>query len=215
MYNNKEFTGDFYNEDYYERGKETGKGWLSNYHWMPRRTFKEAFAFIDTLNLDENSYILDWGGAKGFIVRALRELEIKADVCDISDYALQFAPNGSWNCSRDESWEEHRDQYTHIIIKDTLEHLTKNQLQEMLQKFKIVAPKIMCVIPMGDNGIYRIPEYSVEVSHLIAEDENWWRNEFWKGGWRVVKECYHVPGLKDTWAHIEKGNYVFVLEKYK
>ncbi len=209
------FDGSFYNYDYYERGPQSGKGWLQNYRWMPRRTFKEAFAFIDYLGLNENSYVLDFGCAKGFIVKALRELEIKADGCDISEYALQFAPENSWNCSTDQSWEEHKNQYTHIIIKDVLEHLTKDQLQETLQKFKIVAPKIMCVVPLGDNGIFRIPEYHTEISHLIAEDENWWRNAFWQGGWRVIKECFHVPGLKDNWRHIERGNYVFVLEKYK
>jgi cyclopropane fatty-acyl-phospholipid synthase-like methyltransferase len=207
------FKPEFYDADYYESGKQSGKGWLENYRWMPRRTLKEAYGFIDYLGLDDSSYVLDWGCGKGFIVKALRILEIKADGCDISEYSLQFAPDGCWNCSTDESWEQHRNQYTHIIIKDVLEHLTVDQLKSQLQKFKIVAPKIMTVIPMGDNGLYRIPEYHTEVSHLIIENENWWRKTFFDAGWKVIKDTPHVNGIKDNWEHVHNGNHVFVLEK--
>ena len=55
-----------------------------------------------------------------------------------------------------------------------LEHLTMIQLKELLSNCSKVANTLLCVIPMGDSGIYRIPEYHTEVSHLIAEDENWW-----------------------------------------
>lgn len=208
-----EFTGDFYDADYFERGVESGKGWLRDYHWMPRRTFKESFAFIDTLELDDNSYVLEVGCAKGFLIRAFRELQIKADGCDISNYALSFSPEGCWNCTDENSWEEHSGfRYTHIVIKDMLEHLTKEQLPKMLNNFSKVSNKMMCVIPMGDAGQYRIPEYHTEISHLIAENENWWKKEFLKCGWDIVKEFKHVPGLKDNWTYCLGGNHVFVLE---
>lgn len=216
MYNTKEkqneiFDGSFYDADYFENGKSSGKGWLENYRWMPRRSFKEALGIIDYLKLDEKSYVLDVGCAKGFIVRALRELEIKADGCDISDYALSFAPEGCWNCK---SWVEHYNfGYTHIIIKDVLEHLTVKQMEEMLQTFKNVADTILCVIPMGDDGTYRIPEYHMEISHIIAENEKWWEEKFVKNGWKIVKSSPHINGLKDNWQlHANGiGNHVFVL----
>ena len=204
-----EFNGDFYDSDYFERGQESGKGWLQNYRWMPRRTFREAFAIIDYLELDEKSYVLDVGCAKGFIVRALRELEIQADGCDISDYALSFAPKGCWNCA---DWSAHYNfGYTHILIKDMLEHLTLKQLDGLLQTLKNVAPVILCVIPMGDEGLYRIPEYHKEISHLIAEDEVWWINTFKQSGWCVENHTPHVPGMKDNWQHHAQGmgNHVF------
>ena len=210
------FDGSFYDADYFENGQKTGKGWLTNYRWMPKRSFREAFAFIDYLELNDDSYILDVGCAKGFIVRALRELEIKADGCDISDYALSFAPKGCWNCSDDLSWKEHSDYgYTHIIIKDVLEHLTKTQLIKMLKNLKEISNTIMCVIPMGDSGVYRIPEYHIEISHLIAENEDWWISKFIENGWEVEKHCPHVSGLKDNWKTYANGvgNHVFVLKK--
>lgn len=207
----KEFDGSFYDADYFEKGQESGKGWLQNYRWMPRRSFKEALAIIDYMGLDDNSYVLDVGCAKGFIVRALRELEIKADGCDISEYALSFAPKGCWNCT---DWTSHYNfGYTHIVIKDMLEHLTIKQLSELLATLKNVAKYILCIIPMGDSGTYRIPEYHQEISHLIAEDEGWWTKAFNVNGWKIVKHAPHVPGLKDNWTSHAGGlgNHVFLL----
>jgi SAM-dependent methyltransferase len=210
----EEYDGDFYDEDYFKKGRQSGKGWLSDYHFMPRRSFREAFAFIDTLNLDDDSYVLDAGCAMGFLVKALRYLEIKADGCDISSYALSFSPKGCWNCTEDNSWNEHSENlYTHIVIKDMLEHLTENQLDKILYNFSKVAPKIMCVIPMGDNGKYRIPEYHIEISHLIAENEEWWMDKFEENGWTIKNYYHHIKGIKDNWVYVPNGNCVFILEK--
>ena len=209
------FKSDFFNEDYFEKGRETGRGWLSNYHWMPQRSFREAFAFIDYLGLDYTDYILEVGTAKGFLVRALRTLEINADGCDISSYALSFAPEGCWNCTEEISWDEHADfGYSHILIKDMLEHLTYKQLPKMLNNFSKVADKLTCVIPMGDNKLYRIPEYHIEISHTIIENEVWWVGAFKKEGWELVKDCSHIPGLKDNWFYVPNGNHIFSLERH-
>jgi SAM-dependent methyltransferase len=207
--------GDFYDANYYERGKSSGKGWLENYRWMPIRSFKEALAYVDYLNLNEDSYVLDIGCAKGFIVKALRELMIKADGCDISSYALRFAPSFCWNSSREISWKSHQKfGYTHAICKDVLEHVEVHQLLILLKLIKSVAPKFMCVVPMGDKGKYRIPEYHIEISHVIAEDEKWWKSIFEECGWKVIKDCYWVPGLKDNWQNIcNNGNRVFYMER--
>jgi hypothetical protein len=76
-----------------------------------------------------------------------------------------------------------------------------------------VASKMMCVIPLGDNGIYRIPEYHTEVSHIVIENEGWWRKLFFDCGWKVIKDTPHVQGLKDNWTNIPNGNHVFYIEK--
>lgn len=212
---NTRFEGSFYDEDYFENGQESGKGWLQNYKWMPRRSFREAFGIIDYLQLNDDSYVLDVGCAKGFIVRALRELEYKADGCDISDYALSFAPDGCWNCT---DWTSHYNfGYTHIIIKDMLEHLTLEQLDEMLQTLKNIANTVLVVVPIGDDGVYRIPEYHMEISHLIAENEQWWIDTFNRNGWEIDKHAPHVTGLKDNWqGHANGvGNHVYVIKLNK
>jgi cyclopropane fatty-acyl-phospholipid synthase-like methyltransferase len=213
MSNLFEYSGDFYDFDYFERGKQSGKGWLENYHWMPRRTFREAFAFIDYMNLDDNSKVLDFGCSKGFLVRAMRELNIKCDGCDISSYALNFCPSGCFNCSTEDTWDNlSKGNYTHIVCKDVLEHLTRYQLQATLKKLTKIAKNFMVVVPIGDAGIYRICEYHLEISHIIVENEAWWVNEFNNSGWEIIKDCNHVNGLKDNWNYIENGNHVFLLK---
>jgi hypothetical protein len=67
---------------------------------------------------------------------------------------------------------------------------------------------------MGDSGIYRIPEYHLDSSHIIAENEDWWIDMFTKSGWKVKTELYHLPGIKDNWyVNNTTGNRVFYLEK--
>jgi 2-polyprenyl-3-methyl-5-hydroxy-6-metoxy-1,4-benzoquinol methylase len=207
------FKPEFYDEDYYENGKESKKGWLESYHWMPIRSFHEALAFVDCLNLNEESRVLDFGGSKGFVVKALRILGIKSDVADISRYALKFAPKGSWNSLIEKNWKNHYNAYTNIIVKDVFEHLTPIQLGKILNKLSYLAPKIMCVVPMGDSGKYRIPEYHIEISHLIAENEEWWMNKFEENGWIIKNYYHHIKGIKDNWSYIPDGNCVFILEK--
>ncbi len=207
--------GEFYNGDYYERGKTSGKGWLENYRWLPRRSFKEAFAFIDYMELNEKDYVLDIGCAKGFLVRAMNGLGIHAEGCDISDYALSFAGVNCWNSSSLESWSFHVNTgYTHAICKDVLEHLTIENLKVLLGLIRSITPKFMCVVPIGDNGIYRIKEYHLEVSHVIAEDECWWVRMFKECGWELIRDSHHVPGLKDNWQVSNRyGNHAYYLQR--
>ena len=210
----KRFDGDFYDADYYERGQTSGKGWLMDYKWMPQRSFREALGYIDFLELDGNSRVLDVGCAKGFIVRALNELYIDTCGCDISEYALKFAGEKCFDCSDSEFWDM-VNPFTHAIAKDVFEHMTKEQLPEILANIAKVTKTLMCIMPMGDNGKYRIPEYHMEISHLIIENEFWWAKAFKENGWNVIKSVPHVKGLKDNWqSHADgRGNHVFVLEK--
>jgi len=205
--------GTFFDADYFERGRQTGKSYYENYRWMPRRSFREALAVVDALGLDEKSYLLDVGCAKGFLVRALRELEIPADGCDISIYAWGYTPDGCWLSNDDDAWRIRKDSYTHAFMKDVLEHGTRYQILTTLKLVRQVAPALMCVVPMGDHGTYRIPEYHKDMSHVTAENEEWWRRVFSETGWRIYREAEHVPGIKDNWRHYMNGNRVFFLER--
>jgi hypothetical protein len=88
--------------------------------------------------------------------------------------------------------------------------MTKEQLPRILRNIAKVTDKIMCIIPIGDEGKYRIPEYHMEISHLIAEDEVWWMEKFGECGWTIEKSAPHVKGLKDNWqSHANgRGNHV-------
>lgn len=208
--------GTFFDADYFERGRETGKSYYSHYRWLPIRSFREALAVIDNLGLDSKSLLLDVGCAKGFLVRALRTLEIRADGCDISDYALSctagFYSCYFWKSNSREAWERRKGIYTHAYLKDVLEHGTREQILETLRLIKMVAPVLMAVVPLGDAGRYRIAEYHLDRSHVTAENEDWWRRVFAEAGWKITREAQHIPGIKDNWRLHSDGNRVFFLD---
>lgn len=208
--------GGFYDEDYYERGRESGKGWLQNYRWMPLRSYREALAFIEYGAIAEAQRILDVGCAKGFLVRAFNQLGYDAEGCDISYYALFHAQQMGvdvWNCDSDGAWHDHSMRYDIAVCKDVLEHIPHDALPLMLKNIAMVSRRFMCVVPVGENGRYIIPEYHSEVTHVIVETPEWWGAAFEASGWKVIDHCPHVPGLKDNWYAVQPtGNHVFLLE---
>lgn len=207
---------DYFDEDYFEHGIETGKSYYTNYHYIPERSKAEAEAIIRTFSLrKEKDFILDYGTAKGFLVRAFRDLGYAADGCDISEYALSFAPDGCWSCLDRSSYSFFSYfGYTHVIAKDVLEHISEPILCGTLLNIAKLSKNFLCVIPMGDNGKYRIPEYHLDPSHLIAENESWWRKLFVSYGWNIKQEFDHIDGIKDNWYSVNpSGNRVFILER--
>ena len=79
---------EYFNEDYYERGAETGKSLYSHYRWMPELTIPMAHHIAKYMDLHESEKVLDFGCAKGFTVKALRLLGYKAFGVDVSQYAF-------------------------------------------------------------------------------------------------------------------------------
>ena len=77
-----------YDADYFERGIETGKSRYQSYRWMPEATTAMAMAIIDELGIKPFDRVLDFGCAKGYLVRALRILHRQAWGVDISEYAI-------------------------------------------------------------------------------------------------------------------------------
>jgi len=63
-----------FNEDYYERGVELGISGYSNYRWMPELTIPMCHEMINILNIKDDETILDFGCAKGYVVKGFRLL---------------------------------------------------------------------------------------------------------------------------------------------
>jgi len=79
---------EYFNEDYYERGAETGKSLYSHYRWMPELTIPMAHHIVMYTKLLPKEKILDFGCAKGFTVKALRLMGYKSFGVDVSEYAI-------------------------------------------------------------------------------------------------------------------------------
>lgn len=201
-----------YNEDYFERGSVLGISCYSNYHWMPELTLKMAYTIIKTLSLKDHDRVLDFGCAKGFVVKALRVLNIDAYGCDFSTYAIDNVDSEARNYCRLSNGQsipfEH--EFEWIFAKDVLEHLVADELAIFLKEASAHAKNLFIIVPLGKNGKYNAPPYEQDVTHRIAEDPVWWTTMLENNGWRVVRWCYRITGIKDNWAQYENGNGFFI-----
>lgn len=206
---------DRYDEEYFERGLITGRSCYMNYHWMPELTLRMAHHLIIKLGLRPDHRVLDYGCAKGFLVKALRILGVQAWGCDISRYAIEHAEvevrpycvlmdgcSIPFDCNFD--W---------VISKDVLEHMTVPVLRSFLDASAKQCHRAFHAIPLGDGDHFVVPEYQRDATHMLAKPVPWWVDRFVQTGWRLRNFAFTMVGMKENWtAFYERGNGFFELE---
>jgi hypothetical protein len=204
---NNIMTTNKFDKDYYEDGVRKKLSGYENYKWMPERSIPEA---IDIKNNFNFKTCVDYGCAKGFLVSALRLLGIEAYGEDISEYAIN-------NCKEDVKDYislPNNNKYDLLICKDVLEHITENDLPEVLNFLYKKADQFFFVIPLGDNNKFRIREYEIDVTHVTKKDEEWWIKLFNKHNFKVSSFDYSFGSVKQKWiGQYPYGNGFFNLKK--
>lgn len=208
-----------YNEDYFECGSILGISGYINYSWMPELTIRMAHHLIQNLNIKRDETVLDYGCAKGFLVKALRLLDIQASGVDVSQYAISEAPHQvSQFCHHitgvdDESCYETN--YDWLISKDVFEHIDEQDLNILLTKAQDSIRKMFVAIPLGKESAegFVIPNYDQDITHITIKPLQWWKDLFTSNGWKISYVDYVFPGIKENWTAISpKGNAFFILE---
>lgn len=211
-------TGQEYDEDYFERGEASGKSLYSSYRWLPNLTLTMCRHIVDALEVELSDTILDYGAAKGFIVRALTQLGYDAYGLDISRYAIE---------SCDPTVKDKLllyDGYSPLIshdwiwAKDTLEHLADSDLIDTLVRFSIAARKgVFIVVPLADSvgERYVVPDYEKDVTHKIRWPMLGWLHAIEAAfgvGWSVQFQ-FRMEGVKENYAKWPKGNGFITVRK--
>lgn len=210
-----------YNEDYYERGLVNGISGYLNYSWMPELTIRMAHFIINELNLDTTTSVLDFGCAKGYLVKALRLLNIPALGVDVSNYAINNVDIAVKNyCALITGVYDpylYQFEYNVVLAKDVFEHIPEGELIYLLNKFKSNTFHIYAIIPLSENdhcGKYIIPAYDNDITHLIFKSKEWWFNLFTTNGWSIYKFSYELTGCKENWtSKYPYGNGFFYLKR--
>lgn len=191
-----------YDEAYFEYGIESGVSLYQNYRWMPELTIPMVMTIIDFLEIKRHQTILDFGCAKGFVVKALRLLYRNAYGVDVSRYAIDNVdPYVKHLCllKKGPCYVDAKHGFPRVfdycIAKDVFEHLSVSELSEEI--YALPSDRIFAVIPLGEEGRYRAPANDLDVTHQICENESWWVNFFEKEGWRVIDLRLSIPGIKD------------------
>lgn len=172
-------TGDdatIFDEDYFLRGKQTGKSNFSDYRWLPSLTIPVCKLIMRYLGgvpspPEKNSSVwkranssgdsvLDYGCARGYYVKALRGLGYDAWGYDISEWAIA-------NC--DESISKFVSttlpqltaggprSFDFILAKDVLEHIEEAELGDVIRYFIEHAHKAaFIIVPLAaeDGGLF-------------------------------------------------------------
>jgi hypothetical protein len=186
-----------YDADYYERGTESGKSNYQNYRWIPELTIPMAMSIIDFLKIKPKQAILDYGCAKGYLVKALRMLHRDAWGYDVSRYAISNADKDTqpYLIKIDDIFSRH---FKYGIFKDVLEHIPVQELRGFLPVVNI--KKILTVVPLGRNGKYIAAANNMDITHIICEPKEWWLKLFSDCGWDCVYSSTKLEGIKDAYT---------------
>lgn len=221
---------DFYNEDYFERGIESGTSCYTNYRWIPELTiplcdsiveWTKSCYFVSSIN--KQSFILDFGCAKGFLVKGFRLLHYENCFgVDVSRYAISSCPSDVKKYvsvigqDLDISVEKIAKDYKKtiwdwVICKDVLEHIDDEELDDVLLKFKSTSRHVVVIVPLGDGEKFNVPAYEFDKSHKTRQSASWWNKRFVKNRFCVSSESTRVKNVKENYSQYENGNGFFLL----
>lgn len=194
----------FFDADYYERGIESGKSLYQNYRWEPELTIPMAMTMIDYLGIKRGDKILDFGCAKGFLVKAFRLLHREAWGYDISNYALE---NAEYCTNKIPDTD-----FDFCIAKDVFEHMNGSEIKDVLEKIK--ARFVFVIVPLGNFSNYIAPSNNLDKSHLICEPGHWWSRFFINQGFKIRDFKHRIDGIKDSYYEkYPEGHGFYVIKK--
>jgi cyclopropane fatty-acyl-phospholipid synthase-like methyltransferase len=209
----------FYNRDYFENGIVNGISGYMNYRWMPELTLRMVHYLAENLPLQRDQKILDFGCAKGFVVKALKILDFDAYGVDISEYATKNADGDIRDYCRlvtgvrdRQLYDQH---YDWLLSKDVFEHIVEEELEFLLKKSVPYVDRMFAVIPVAANDYsneFIVPDYNRDITHVTIKSKEWWQDLFQSTGWTVEKMASEFPGCKESWtSRWRDGNVFFTL----
>jgi len=205
-------TKEKYDRDYFEKGIITGKSCYMYYSWMPEQTLRMVYYLITQLPIKTSDRVLDFGCAKGFVVKALRILDIEAYGVDVSEYAISKVDNEVKEyCDLIDGFSFNFDLlFDWTISKDVFEHIPEDQLEIISPYLSTRTKKMFVVIPLAPEntrGCFLVPEYNRDTTHVTARDARWWKEFFSSNGWEVLSCDLSFKGCKESWVTgYPKGN---------
>ena len=204
-----------FDKNYYENGINTGISLYTNYKWLPDLTIPMAFRIIETLNIKNGDSILDFGCAKGYMVKALRLLYRNAYGVDISDYAINNCDKDTENFLLKISDSNDINKFNRVfdftISKDVFEHIPYSEIDNTLINIRKYTKCLFAIVPLGDGKKYYIDSYELDKTHIIREDKDWWINKFNQSGYNDIIFHHKIKGIKENYSNMENGNGFFIL----
>ena len=188
---------EMYDEEYFLRGKQSGKSLYENYRYLPNLTIPMVQAIISNLGITKEQTILDFGCARGYVVKAFRILGYQAWGTDASKWAIE-------NCDPEVKpyvMDTNRIIYGYdwIIAKDVLEHV-RDVDKVIPDLMNIARVGVFAVVPLSavDHEQYVVHDYEKDVTHIHRLTLSSWVRMFLQPGW-TGEASYRMVGVKDNY----------------
>lgn len=206
-----------FDEDYFMRGKQSGKSLYEDYRWMPELTVPMVEKIIAHLGIQKSETVLDFGCARGYVVRAFYELGYRAIGVDISEWAIENADPVAkpFLIKTTERMQVPTTTFDWVIAKDVLEHI--QYVSGVVQALMDCAVKgVFAVVPLSQfrGAKYVVEDYEKDVTHVQRLPLLNWVEMFLHRGWRV-EASFRVPGVKDNYAQYPRGNGFLTVRRIK
>lgn len=207
----------FFDESYFMQGVQSGKSNYEDYKWLPDLTLPMVIYMKRFLGIRDGDKVLDYGCSRGFLCKAMRMMSLDAYGFDISSWAIQNCDDSVRSYVSTELRTDPMS-YDFVIAKDVMEHLTREQLMEVLPKLWTACRKAMLVIvPLTgqDGGPYLCPKDEKDSSHKIRWTLTSWLKFLESIDRRsVVQGSFYVPELKNANVAYDGSCGFFVLKRF-
>lgn len=180
-----------YGRDYFET-LDNGDGYNDSTMWEDlAHTIKEVFAISLNPGADHSAelHVVDVGCAKGYLVRHLRRRGFDAWGVDISQYAIDNAPDDTANwlriydiTSKDPSFFGN-EAFNMAVCFETMEHIPEPQVDLALSNIRrLVEP--------GSNVLFTIctdkqPGWDSDPTHVTIKPRGWWLDRLVAAGFGI------------------------------
>ena len=185
-----------FDEDYYLNGVAKGVSNYENYRWLPKETTPMARRLVEFFGASKDEQIWDFGCARGYLIKALREMGYQAFGNDISDWAIEHCDpeveDYVFNGSRIKM------NVSYVIAKDVLEHIPEVEMENTIRHICGKTREALIVVPLARNtgGEYFRKEDESDVTHRIRWTFNDWMRHLQHISGHAVLGTTHIEGLK-------------------
>lgn len=169
-------TNEHFSKDYYMNGIESGLSNYVDYRWMPELTLPMAKSFMEIFGVNKYSTVLDFGCARGYFVKALREHGVNAYGVDISEWAIK-------NCDKDvvgyvfNKPEDCPPTFDYLFSKDVLEHIPMSELIKTIPRLMgacVEAAIFIVPLAKSEGGEYIYPADELDKTHIHRKTLDGW-----------------------------------------